>query len=607
MKLLPTYRFVALAACLTLLWTPPTSHAQETAQAEAADPAQASKVVAGIGSADRVLDALEYMIVDLAGKKTTWENDVKPNIEIFLIGLSYDQPVRGDQIFDPTNGARTQVIVPIADLDDFLDDNLEPIDIDSDRDRRDRNLYQLGVQGNVYDGWLRYIPEPQPYAVIFPQREFLDNLEGLVEDHKPFTNELAFLSLVGTKKDMPIRQAGWDAYSKSVLDEFQKLPTESREAFDLRKRMRQQSLMLFGQWFSETSNISLKVNVNREQGDAPSKLLFTALPETPLESNIERILTDPSRFAVLKTPENALVSFRVNLPVDAERAEGYKEIYEMARPVVDEKIDASDDASESEKVAQKEVVNTFLNVLRDSMQSPIVDGFADIIPMSGGKNTLVMGIEHTAQADILKILRKLPEAITGWKLEENVDEVAGTPIHRLKLGENSLKSLGDFYGNSGEVFIGVSEDVFWLSGGPDSLNVLKSRIQTVADAPKPEADGVLVSLKMQSRPILVHLDAFVKEANLDVLDIISVRQRLQASTGEQEGEGERRGRRAAGNLANFQWEQTAIDAMDGLDDRLQIVIKRTERGTLEGSGNAQIGMLKALGAIVAKFAEENLR
>lgn len=579
-------------------------------------PDQSTRLIVGLGSANRVMDTLEYMVDKLAGKKETWDNDIKPNLEIFLIGVDVEQPIRFDQLIDPQHGQQTQPIIPISNLKEFLQDNLDPIDIQHRRDPSDKNLYELF--GNVFQGWLRYLPEPRPYGIIFPQKEAIP--QGMPHPEKSQTElvkngEIVFLLLKNSAETLGVRTAAFEKVRQTAMENFQKLTDESRDQYELRKRMQDQMLALLQQWFVETSEVKWGLKVDLEKGTAPAQLRFAPLAGTELEKDLKYLGEHGSVFAAVESPADATLTMRVNVPVSAGLKGGYQKVYELARPVVAEKIDADQKASAAEKAARKEVATLFLDVLTSGMDKvPALDAFADILPVQD-KHLLILGIASPEADKVNRIIEKLPAVQEGLAVEMNVDKVGKTAIHKLKFGKELPKSLADFYGNSGEVFLGVNEGAFWLAGGEGSLQALKTRLEAV-DAAKPAASsGVLVSLQMNVGPILKNVHDLMNEENFKLLDSVkavgrieSRREQKQQEKGKESSkEEERSPRKTAGALATFQWQETAIAALQGSEDRLDILIKLDQDGSLHGTSDAQKGVLKAVGAVIAKFAEENLK
>ncbi|MCA8998196.1 MAG: hypothetical protein KDA80_14455 [Planctomycetaceae bacterium] len=569
--------------------------------APAQTPDEATQLMVGLKSTDQVLSDLEYVVSTLAGKKESYEDNIYLNIEVFAFGLAWDRVVRFDSIFDPEHGRQLYIGVPLESLDAFFEDNLEPIGINPQLQRSDRNLYKL--TGNVYQGWLRNLPEPVPYAGIFPQKEFISKeMVHPQKQHEALEKEgwLAFLKLENDANGIKQRQDSMKAVRENALKDFQKTPDESREEYELRKRMREHTLTILEQWLVESQFIKLGLKVNQKEHTAPSSFTFHALPETSLHTALERI-GEPRYFGAIASPEDPVLSLRGNIPIDEGHQAAYLEIYEMARPVAKERIDGLKKASATEKSARQEVTTLLLDVLSESIKLGKIDGFMDVTG-EGNAHTLTMGIVCSGKDKIAQILEKLPAAQDGWSLEKDVDKAGDLTVHKLSLGDDVPKSLTDFYGDSKAAYVAVSDEAFWLGLGDGALKALKENIETVSAAKVVEPDNVMLSLNMHAQPVLKNVFDFTNESDLELIQIFQSRRTFRGT-----GEGNENRRRRVDALADFEWEQAAIDAMEGLDDRFEIELHRTEPGKLSGGGNAQQGVLKAVGAVIAKFADENLR
>src|SRR5262245_43294137 len=101
-RYLSAFRAVLALSCLLITGL---------ARAEDHPPPRAVMV---LKSTDDILAKLQHVIADLAGKQKEWENNVFPNIDIFLFGVDKTKPVRYDQIVGGKDGRREQMMVPIA-------------------------------------------------------------------------------------------------------------------------------------------------------------------------------------------------------------------------------------------------------------------------------------------------------------------------------------------------------------------------------------------------------------------------------------------------------------------------------------------------------------
>lgn len=603
---------VAVTLCSSFVFAVPgPSFAQS--DGGASPPREAGRVVAGLGNTQQLFDDLEYMVVRLAGKETTWANNIFPNLDIFVIGVADDKPVRFDLVIDPVQGRRIQGVIPVADLRDFLEDNLNPIGIMTSRDRSDRNLYRL--TGEVYDGWMRY---SESYAIFFPEETFPRSellpkeMAPVLKRHEQVAQDgyTMFAHLVNETGSVEERKSAFSQLRSSALDKVKKKPEESQETFELRRSWITQQIRLLEQWFSEAAEIKGGVTLDREQGVAHSALHFAALPGTPLADNINRVSAEASRFQTVEAPEGAVLTLRVNFPIDQERIQGYREIYQLTRPVLKERIQEGQQGTDVEKQARGEVVDLMLDVFDQSAELGRVDLMLDIVP-AGDAHSIVLGVRINQTEKIAEIVNKLPDAVEDWSVENAVAEVGGVTVHKVSLGENVPQSISDFYGNSAVVYLASGNGEFWLSGGENGLENLQRTLAKVQSAD----DGVtsndeLLSMTMKVGPILETLYRYSQEDDRKLLDPLQEREglfrRQDGGNEDEQNENERPTSRTRSALQGFEWQQDAIDALEGQDDRIIVLVKKTQENLVSAPGQAHSGLLRAVGTLIAKFAEENL-
>jgi len=572
-----------------------------------------NRVVLGLGSADQVLANLEYIVVKLAGKKVSYEDNIKPNLEIFLYGVSTDKPIRFDMVFDAEQGSLIQSIIPISNLKEFLLDNLDPIGVESKPDKADKEFYAL--TGSVYEGWLRYLPKPDPYAVIFAKKEALP--KGMPHPETQHSEQaeqenMVFLSLNNSAEGTETRRTGFKKYTETQLQEFQKLTSETKDQYELRKQLRLQTQSFLEQWVVEAARIRLGMKVDQTKEDAPTTLTMTALPETPLAGIFQKATTQVSQFAAITPPEKSVLTGRVFLPVGEQRKANYKKIYELARTAVPQSIDDSPNGSKAEKDARKEIVSLLLDVLTESVDKvPTLDALIDVVPVKE-KHSVLLAIASASPEKINQIIEKIPAAKTGWKVELNTEKVGETTIHKLTFGDKSPKSLIDFYGDSKTVYFAVDEKSFWISGGEGALENLKTQLELAAKPLPEKGNGVLLSFRMNAHAILKNLHEITHDPELDLLNELNFQTRNQRKAAENPAEAKKKqdegrpGARAA-NLSGFKWQETAIAALQGTKDGFEMTLTVNDAQELHGHANAEVGILKALGAVISKFADETLK
>jgi len=558
------------------------------------------RIIAGLQSTQQLLDDTEFLLVEMADKADSWENNVFPNIDIFLIGVDYDNPVRFDVLLDVERGQYLQAIIPVSDLTEFHDDNLDPIGIIPVRSRSDRDLYEL--TGNVYEGWLRVLKDPECHVISTEKEDIPKGMPHPKLQHEELAREghLAFAQL---KNDDAVadREKIYAKFHSDILESIEKRPDESREGFDLRKKLAEQQSRLLGQYFAESQLAKIGVKVDREKKTLVGDIIFSALPKTQLATSIDRLKESRDRFASV-TADDPVLDLHLDIPIDETRQNEYRTAYEMMEPVLLQKIDEDEGTTSEQKAGRKKLMKWLLDAFKESITDRI-NGFAQI-RKSGDHHTIVAGIEYASQETALQIIKDIPTAMPDWKVEMDMEESAGVKIHKLSLGDDVPASMKNFYGDSGEIFVAAGEDLIFISGGEEGLNSLKEAVKTAVEDKSEDPTDTLLTLHMHARPIIKSLYDLKKEKDLGLMEMLRRRRTERNQEKGKEVNEERKKR--ADTLAAFQWEEAAIEALDGEDDLVVAELKLTDAGTLTGAGTANSGILKALGTLVAKFADENL-
>lgn len=575
------------------------------------------RIVLGIGSADQLIADTEHLVVELAGRAESYENNIFPNIDIFLIGVDPTKPVRFDPIFGAEHGMELQPLIPFLDLKEFLDENLDPIGIIPKRDRRDRELYEL--TGNVYEGWLRVLADPE-YVVIFPRKEAI--LKGMAHPaslHEELVEKgyLLFGHLDNTQTSAETRKAAFELMRKNTVDGIQKKPDETQAAHTLRKAVLDHQLSILQQWFVEGQSVKLGNKLDQENNVSLSDILFSAFSGTQLEKDILRVREEPSYFSALTEAEAALLTIRVNFTFNEATAAGYQDIYKLSDIVLQEQIEESQGGSDEERQARLKVSQLVNKILTQSTELGVVDSFLDIAPV-GESHVLVLGIRAKGQAEIQETIEELPKARAGWQLEKNVAEVNGIQIHRLSLGETTPASLKKLYGDGAAVaHLAVGEESFWMAFGENSLEELSARIQKVISTTERVGNNKLLAVTAQLGPISQSISDLLNDEGSVLGNLLQERmqqQRPEIQQAESQGdekakpsEESRSARSAASTLLSLEGLDKVAAAMKGENDHLQFSLEVNEEGVIVGKGAAHKGILKALGTLMANFADENLQ
>lgn len=581
-------------------------------------PAQAepTRIVVGVSSADDLLRDLEFLTANLAENETAWKNIIKDNIEIFLIGVGTTTPVRFDSLFDENAEYRTEVIVPVSDLKSFINDNLDPIGINSKRDRSDKYLYELF--GGVFTGWLRYLPGDDPYGIISKVKDDVPkDMAHPSTQHADLVKEgyLFFAHLKNESGQEEGRAKAFDKFSKNILDGIQKRPDETAQAYELRSKWSGQQLEQLRQWFVECGEVKIGLKLDREAKSSKADLLFSALPETELHGSIEKISTTASYFAAIPKDEKSIASLRVNWPIDSAMQAKFEEIYKLSQPVAEQAIRKDDKAADDVKEARVEFSKLLLQVMTESANLGAIDMFAELTP-SGEHHRLMIGVRCSGQESLTKALAVLPNMEKDWEFKQDIGEVEGVKLHELSVKKSLTPSVAKFYGDSGAVILGVGPDAFWLASGEGAREQLEAAIKQVKTTTDVKPDETLINLHVQALPLVQLMDDMSKEEGaFNLLDELRSRGLMapkpttvdKTKDNKKQGDQKEKRQERAQQLASLNWRPTALESLSKKDGTFDLQLKRSDAGVLSGEAVSSEGILRTFGALICQFAEEYLK
>lgn len=580
-----------------------------------------AKLHAGMRSANGLLEDMEYLVVKTAKdpatqakQKAIFEKDIKPNIEIFLIGVDPKLAVGSSFLFNGETGQRNLLQIPVELIVDFIDDNLAPIGIDAAKDRKDKTLYALTGNALKNDSWMRAkgnnsyasiseIKDDVPVGGVTPDV----TLNGLLTKGYDF----AFTSL-NTDAEAKIRAAAFQKMKVNQLADLKKKTDETQEAFDLRKLLLAQQVDNLGQLFSESLSLEggWATDEMKKQGLGQSH--WTAMPNTEFSQWITKLREEKSHFASLSGSDKSVFTARVLLPISGRGQTNLHEVYKLMPTVLKQKIETSQDLTPEEQAARIGVVDGGLEVLRKNVDLGVLDLFLDIAPSEGKLHTLVLGVRTAdVRALIETLVGHLGKVRTGWSSQVNIETIGETKFHSFHVAKPP-QTLVDFYGSGGTVYVAAGPDFVGVAIGAGSLDVLKKLAEQATTGEKKTLE-TFVDVRFHARETIDITHAFLEEKDFDLLQLMpgnspkpGIPEPMPAGAGNNKkpaARGEKKDPKSI--LQNFDWEKTAIEAMLGTDDLVTIQMKLVN-GALDSEIKLSEGVLTGMGAVVAKFAKENL-
>ncbi|MAG92925.1 MAG: hypothetical protein CMJ48_04160 [Planctomycetaceae bacterium] len=418
-----------------------------------------------------------------------WAN-IQDLLDTFLPGIDQTRPIRFDQIL-AADGQQSRFSIPVSgrrNFGNFVKQNLQGFGINA---RRGAGGF-FALAGGGFPGFMRF---ENDYAVISEEKA------NLPKNFVPGTDIKALLAKaygIGATIDNDAdgqkdRTAGMENLQKELLGALKKRTTESEKAFVLRKLVLSTPLDELERFFVQSSNVTIGFVTDAKKKESRAELSLTGLPGTDLDASVQLLGKTPSLFAALPRDETAILSLRINHPLDDMRQKSLVALIETAGPAYDLHTDSDEDRGDDSKTALKKASALFLKQLTASIQNTkVLDGVLDIWSNDDGDQTLVGGINSADGKTLDAVLKLFPAINTEMKFTPDVDKEGDVAIHSVNVPQRYLAKFQEFCGKHDVVYFGLSDKVVWYAAGPDALDKLKASIKTAAgEAPEVERINVI--------------------------------------------------------------------------------------------------------------------
>lgn len=563
---------------------------------EAAHP---TRIVSGIPNADRLLEDLAWIVGTLADEQQTWDETLLPAAEVFLIGVDRSRPVGTDIVFNEEGQQRQQFQIPLENLKEFREENLEPIDIQSKKKAAD--YYQLDSEALGYEGWMRIVDN---YASISQVESDvpagMPSPKAALDDVLSKSGYDAGLKARNSSDGLADRRIAFGKRRERLLQEVARRPTESPADFELRKRLTEHRIERAEALFVEAEELVAGWITDSEQQEAHGELTLTGLAGTELAQVIAKFGAAPSHFAAVPTTDDALIHGRMNIPIDQRLQTQADEFYELVAPVWKQRIDGDKDLSPEQKRARNQICDLGLAMLHDGRELESLDACIEATPVAGGTAILLAGIRALDGTKAVEIVKLIPDALGGLSLELNFDTAGEYALHRLKATGKVPAALEAFYGMDQPVYVATHKDAVWIAAGVGSLDKLKATIALVAES-QPEPNGDVFVGLVRLGPVIKHLDDLAVELGFDPQRFLG-----RAPADDADSDSETKNRKPADALKNLDLRKIALPVLrESEEDHFSIQVRQAE-GKIHADMTIERGVLKAAGKVIAKVAAERL-
>lgn len=554
-------RLVPLVAVVLIAAFPPSVSAQQKASPDAPEVLFAHK------GAKKVFADLEALLKLTNQKQQKQWKVLKTNLDVFVIGIDQNGPLRMDLIFPLAGPLRYRPSFPIANakqFKNFRNNNLKPFGIKTLRIAP--SLYKC--KGQVFKGYMRYKFNFATFGEVKSDLPLNFNpgapLAGLLMNYDLAlrgTNPAAGAGAVAARRDWFQKQR------KQLVAALKPAEGESKADFDLRKLLFEQQLDEAERFYAETGELTAGWSMDLTKMTGRGDMDLTAIPGTSLAKAVDLVGVNPSYFANVSRSKTPILSLRVNWPIDAVRQKNYLKLFAAVKQRELAKTNANSGLTAKQKAADARIAGLVENLLAANVNAAIFDTFIEVHP--AGKHNTVVGAFRAADGKaMLNILKQLPDAHFGGPVTMGVAKEGNVDIHRVKLNLSAGSTLKMLLGDN-VVFVGTSKDAVWFASGPNALNELVAAVKETAGPNRGKADDPF-------------LDVFVK-----VGPWLELRDKARGKQGKPE------------------LRKIAREAFKPGQDGVTVQLRRRKNKVI-GEMKVETDVLRFVGAMISKFSEENL-
>ena len=550
--------FIATFACLLSILIPTNCSYGQPKETEI------PKVLLMQAGADRLLADLELMVKTIAGQSKTWSDKVEPNIVIFLDGINRTKPIRIDILLKP-DGEEYSPHFPISNKKQFRK-NLETVGIDSKRAAR--NLYELK---NLIEGYLRF---HHGYGSIAEEKK---QIPSKMEDPRIAISVYekegydVAAKITNSAEGIEKRRSSFVPVIQNLLAGTKKLKNETPEEFDLRKLAAEQQLNELERFFVESKLVEGNWTTDNLTKTAYGELMLEALPGTDLEKSIILANKEPSYFSAIPFNEKASTALQVNFPLDDFRKKQLLHFYKVFIPVLKSRISRDKSLSPEGLVAGQKAVEILIGLLAEGTQLSSIDAHLEMVPDGEGRFTLVSGIRAVDGNKAIEFVKLIPQFEPAVRLKMNIEKVHGVDLHVIEFVNPGPPAIVYLFGEKAKIYIGTSKDAVWTGVGKSGKEALIKRITEVVTSKgkiKKKEGAPFYRVSTQ----LLHL--------MQALDL------------------------ELGKKGDPDQRKAILEGLKEGDGRINAEL-RADGKIVRGKADADTGVLRMLGRIIAYQAEEN--
>lgn len=576
-----------MACRITFVWM--TVGFLSLSAALAQQPPHAPQVQAAMQSGDELVADLKFL-TELGGAEglKAWK-PLKETLDTFFGGIDTSKPIIAEVLLTP-NGSENRLHFPLlmppgkAVGQAFLK-NLKDFGIE--QKRLAAGFYELK---GAYIGFLRLM---NGYGSIAEKRDSLPpNLAN------PLTTATQLLAkkydigllIKNDKVDEASQKARRTDFQKSkdnLLAGLKVTAEETSEDFELRKELSIWGLEEVERFLADSAELLLGWNTDAPKVEGRLDLELTPIKGSDLDKSAEAFGKDPGLFASVPRSENAIISGRINFPLDDSRKTHAMKWFTLAKAAAGKSIDADKVRSADQKAAFKKASDMWFDTFVEGTQKAgLLNALIELTQVPGEKANLLLGIKSPNPERIKPILELVPKFKTGGQVKLDLEKVGELTIHQVTWPDEDGE-FTELFGKGAPTFVATGPNVWWIAIGTKSQDQLKAAIA---------ASGKIEGIDPSN-----FLNLFGKAG--PIVDILNARRvRLDAKeTPKKLTEAEAKNKRD-----RDAHRKLAIDIFKSGKDTWETNLTM-KAGKTTGRTRVDEGLMRFVGAAIAKFSNDTLK
>ena len=515
--------------------------------------------------------------------------------DVFLLGIDGSRPLRIDMnSVDGTTQTRSSF--PVADFELFKE-NLELFGIDLKR--KTKTYYELS---NAYEGYMRLIED---YAVIAPIRELVParSFEPLDDSNvkKYFLGKdknllvPGFAILLLNENGKPAdRRKNFGELKKELMAGVSQGEEETKEDFELRTAMTELQIDELARYYADPKEVLIGGTIDHQA--KVGKMSLDLLPDkgTDLATAVAVVGTKASYFAGQKVPENQILASRINLPLDQAQQTNASKVIQLQLDRGIASVEANNESTDEQKAALKKAMSLASDAIDTTLKENGLDFFVHCQPNASGKHTILGGLKMSKSANLTELFKLMPGFPEARKVTLDVEKEGDVAIHEFEFSPRAKPAMDDFFGVD-KILVGVGPEAAWFAFGENAMADLKAAIAANTTAAQSAPSPEFFSLSIKGAPFIGWQD------RQDKKDPAAAKKTIKQVSGTSEEEKPD----AKAQLSNLPIRDLALEAFANGDDVLKMSLRK-EGDRIKGDLNADTGILRFFGKVLASFSKENL-